>query len=126
MTRIEFRGIHDIIVNIKDSIETISIRDNRGSDVDLVFTEGDADFLRTVLNEREYGAKDCPKVLQKATTIKPKKTVRVLCFDICKHYNNGNCKYSVGHSDDGKYMFGDATGSGECRRYEVLEDDEID
>ena len=52
MTEVKFKGIHDIIVNTKDGIETISIRDNRGSDVDLVFTEGDADFLRTVLNEK--------------------------------------------------------------------------
>ena len=62
MTEIKLGGIHDIIVNTKDGIETISIRDNRGSDVDLVFTEGDADFLRTVLNERaERGAMDDPK-----------------------------------------------------------------
>ena len=62
MTNIEFQYIHDIIVRTKDSITTISIRDIRGSDVDLVFTESDADFLRTVLNERfERGTKDDPE-----------------------------------------------------------------
>lgn len=62
MTRLEFRYIHDIIVRTKDSITTISFRDIRGSDVDIIFTETDADFLRTVLNERfERGTKDDPE-----------------------------------------------------------------
>ncbi len=62
MTNSEFSTIHDIIVKCKNSVTTISIRDIRGSDVDLVFTESDADFLRTVLNERfERGTKDDPE-----------------------------------------------------------------
>lgn len=66
MTTIEFRHIHDILVTEsmrrERKCKTISIRDIRGSDVDIVMTETDADFLRTVLNERfERGTKDDPE-----------------------------------------------------------------
>ena len=52
MTRIEFKHIHDIIVNTKENKTMISIRDIRGSDVDIILSEADANFLKTTLNER--------------------------------------------------------------------------
>ncbi len=62
LTTIEFRYIHDIVINEKDGKKIISVRDVRGSDVDIVLSETDAEFLRTVLNERaERGAKDDPE-----------------------------------------------------------------
>lgn len=62
MTTIEFRHIHDIVIREKDGKKIISIRDCRISDVDIVLSDTDAEFLRTVLNERaEGGAKDDPE-----------------------------------------------------------------
>jgi hypothetical protein len=50
------------VIREKDGKKIISIRDCRISDVDIVLSDTDAEFLRTVLNERaEGGAKDDPE-----------------------------------------------------------------
>ncbi len=64
MTRIEFSGIHDIVVSSHDGKTVISFRDIRWSDVDIVLKNTDIEFLTSVLNEalgKERDTEDAQK-----------------------------------------------------------------
>lgn len=103
MAMIVFTNVHDIIVdNKKESGTVISIRDYRGSDVDLIFTKSDADFLATVLNEK----------LGKDREVK-------CIWDLCKYNKGGYCAKDrieltnivVGHPVAGELL--------DCKQFEM-------
>jgi hypothetical protein len=102
VTKVEFSSIHDIIVNNRDEKAIITIRDSRGSDVDIIMKKSDEDFLATVLNEH----------------LGKEKEIQCL-WDSCKHNKNGYCTKNrieltnivVGHQEASELL--------DCKQFEM-------